>query len=47
MVMGIAIQSYRDTNARYIVPQGMINHKTIKLISVLKCPMCGYSDDGR
>ena len=29
-----------------IVPNPLVTVKTIDLIDVLKCPKCGYSDDG-
>ena len=46
MVKGIAIDPERDAYARGIVPQ--IRYlKDPQLIDVLKCPKCGYSDDGR
>jgi Zn-finger nucleic acid-binding protein len=43
---GIAINPHIDANARYIVPQEPLTIKDIELIDVLKCPKCGYSDDG-
>ncbi len=46
MKWGIAIDPHSDANARYIVPRAPLTIKDIELIDVLKCPKCGYSDDG-
>ena len=46
MRLGKAIKPDTEANALYIAPQPMINADTLELISVLKCPVCGYSDDG-
>lgn len=45
MVKGKAIKSNEETNCRYLVPIQLINADTLEIISVLKCPKCGYSDD--
>lgn len=39
----ICIGPNRDPNARYIVPQIILNNKTIELNSCAKCPKCGMS----
>ena len=39
---GIAI----DYPPQGVVPTPLLTVKTINLIDVLKCPQCGYSDDG-
>jgi hypothetical protein len=46
MELGIAIKPDMEANALYVCPQPMINAETLELIDVLKCPKCGYSDDG-
>ena len=46
MEFGIAIKPDKEVNALYIHPPPMINAETLELIDVLKCPKCGYSDDG-
>jgi Zn-finger nucleic acid-binding protein len=46
MVPGQAIQPDRKSNVLYIAEPPMINFQTLRLIEVLKCPQCGYSDDG-
>lgn len=46
MLPGIAIKTNTEVNALYIICQPMINAETLELIDVLKCPMCGYSNDG-
>jgi Zn-finger nucleic acid-binding protein len=43
---GIAIDSHTDPDAKYIAPQGRFTAKDVELVDVLKCPKCGYSDDG-
>ena len=40
---GIAIHPDKEYAARYLINQPLINHKTMKLISVYKCKNCGYS----
>jgi predicted RNA-binding Zn-ribbon protein involved in translation (DUF1610 family) len=48
MEWGIAIHPGYEEDARYIMPQTFIlNSETIKIIDVLKCPKCGFSDDGK
>lgn len=47
MVDGIAIKPNTEKGAIYICAPGPIKAKDVKLISVLKCPLCGYSDDGK
>lgn len=42
MKWGIAINAF----PRCIVPNTNKTVDTLKLIDVLKCPKCGYSDDG-
>lgn len=43
MKWGIAIDAFY----RCIIPKAnKITADTLKLIDVLKCPICGYSDDG-
>lgn len=42
MKWGIAI----DYPTRGIVPTPLLTVRNIELIDVLKCPKCGYSDDG-
>lgn len=46
MKWGIAISPDMEANALYIHRPPMINTETLELIDVLKCPKCGYSDDG-
>jgi hypothetical protein len=46
MKLGLAIKPDLEANSRYLVQQPMINAETLELIDVLKCPKCGYSDDG-
>jgi hypothetical protein len=46
MKLGIAIRPEMEWNALYVCQQPMINAETLELIDVLKCPKCGYSDDG-
>jgi hypothetical protein len=42
---GIAIKSSYQTSGCIFGPV-LINGNTLKLIDCLKCPKCGYSDDG-
>lgn len=46
MVIGQAIRSNLEVNTRYLTGKPLINHETLELIDVLKCPKCGYSDNG-
>lgn len=46
LVDGIAIKPDMVKNAFYCIRPPMINAETLRLINVLKCPKCGYSDDG-
>lgn len=46
--MGIAIDPKGEANSRYIVPfDRVLKPDEVKLIDCIKCPKCGWSDDGR
>lgn len=48
MKLGIAIDAGTKELSRAIIfIDKTIEAKHLKLIHVLKCPSCGYSDDGR
>lgn len=48
LVQGIAINPVRDYNNRYVIANNRFStYKTLKIINVLKCPLCGYSDNGK
>ena len=44
MVIGQAIRSNLEVNTRYLTGKPLINHETLELIDVLKCPTCGHSE---
>ena len=47
MTKGMAIETYNGPPYRSITFfQHVIDHETLKLIECLKCPKCGYSNDG-
>jgi len=47
LVLGLAIKPDPLFGVTTISPcQQIVNSKTLQLINVLKCPKCGYSDDG-
>lgn len=47
MVNGIAIEpAIRDSHSRVMELKKTVTYSELKLIDILKCPICGYSDDG-
>ena len=48
LVKGFAIAGFNEPPARGITffPY-VVDHKTLRLEDCLKCPKCGYSDDGQ
>ena len=45
MLLGKAIKPDMEANALYICRPPMINSETLELINVLKCPVCGHSEE--
>lgn len=45
MKLGIALKTKSMVGVRTIVPQPFYYMKTPDIISCMKCPKCGYSDD--
>ncbi len=44
--LGIAIDPRTDKNTLFYRQQYPLTADELELINVLKCPKCGYSDDG-
>ena len=45
--MGIAIKTHPYGERAIVAFQTLITAETLKLIDCLKCPKCGFSDDGK
>lgn len=47
LVIGKALYPYTEKNALYITAPAPGTAETIKMVDCLKCPKCGFSDDGK